>query len=241
MRQTVLEGTHERAGRRVLPGLLIALLVIGLTLPVWGADKNKDEETLRNAASVLEAMVNSSNVSADLLSKADCVLVLPGVKKFGVGVGGSGGRGAMSCRSGEKFDGQWSTPAMYSIGGVSVGLQVGGTSTDFVLLVMNGKGVEAILQDKTKLGSDATVAAGPGATAQAAEVGGVDVLTYARTKGLFAGVSLDGATLHQDGDANLRLYGKKISSREIIRGSAVTTTAGGQVFVSLLDSKAGRH
>src|ERR1700680_1365934 len=170
MRQTVLEGTHERAGRRTLPGLLIALLVIGLTLPVWGADKNKDEETLRNAASVLEAMVNSSNVSADLLSKADCVLVLPGVKKFGVGVGGSGGRGAMSCRSGEKFDGQWSTPAMYSIGGVSVGLQVGGTSTDFVLLVMNGKGVEAILQDKTKLGSDATVAAGPGATAQAAEV-----------------------------------------------------------------------
>jgi SH3 domain-containing YSC84-like protein 1 len=240
MTQTVLEGTHERAGRRALPGLLIALLVIGLTLPIWSADKNKDEETLRNAASVLQGMLNSSNVPAHLLEKANCVLVLPGVKKFGVGIGGSGGRGAMTCREGEKFSGKWSTPAMYSIGGVSVGLQVGGTSTDFVLLVMDDKGVEAILQDKTKLGSDATVAAGPGATAQSAEVGGADVLTYARTKGLFAGVSLDGATLHQDVDANLRLYGKKISSREIIRGNAAKTTEGGQALVSLLDSKAAR-
>lgn len=240
MTQTALEGTHERAGRRALPGLLIALLVIGLTLPLWGADKNKDEETLRNAANVLQGMLNSSNVPAHLLEKANCVLVLPGVKKFGVGIGGSGGRGAMTCREGEKFNGKWSTPAMYSIGGASVGLQVGGTSTDFVLLVMDDKGVEAILQDKTKLGSDATVAAGPGATAQATEVGGADVLTYARTKGLFAGVSLDGATLHQDVDANLRLYGKKISSREIIRGNAAKTTEGGQALVSLLDSKAAR-
>jgi lipid-binding SYLF domain-containing protein len=241
MTQTVLEGTHERAGRRALPGLLIALLVIGLTLPIWSADKNKDEETLRNAATVLQGMLNSSNVPAHLLEKANCVLVLPGVKKFGIGIGGSGGRGAMTCREGEKFSGKWSTPAMYSIGGVSVGLQVGGTSTDFVLLVMDDKGVEAILQDKTKLGSDATVAAGPGATAQSAEVGGADMLTYARTKGLFAGVSLDGATLHQDGDANLRLYGKKISSREIIRGNAVATTEGGQALVSLLNSKAAKH
>lgn len=241
MRQTVLEGTLGRAGRMILPGLLIALVVFGLTLPVRSADKNKDEETLRNAASVLEGMLNSSNVPAHLLEKANCVLVMPGVKKFGVGIGGSGGRGAMSCREGEHFHGQWSTPAMYSIGGVSVGLQVGGTSTDFVLLVMDDKGVEAILADKTKLGSDATIAAGPGATAQSAEVGGADMLTYARTKGLFAGVSLDGATLHQDGDANMRLYGKKISSRDIIRENAVTTTAGGQTLVSLLNSKVSKH
>jgi lipid-binding SYLF domain-containing protein len=241
MTQTAIEGSYERTGRRALPGLLIALLVMGLTLPLWGADKNKDEETLRNAASVLEAMVNSSNVPKGLLEKANCVLVLPSVKKFGVGIGGSGGRGAMSCREGEKFNGKWSTPAMYSIGGASVGLQVGGTSTDFVLLVMDEKGAEAILQDKTKLGSDATVAAGPGATAQSAEVGGVDVLTYARTKGLFAGVSLDGATLHQDVDANLRLYAKKIGAREIIRGNAAKATEGGMAFVSMLNSKAGSH
>jgi lipid-binding SYLF domain-containing protein len=241
MMQTALEGTHERTGRKVLPGLVIALLAMGLALPVWSADKNKDEETLRNAASVLEGMVNSDNVPKGLLEKANCVLVVPGVKKFAVGVGGSGGRGALSCRQGEKFEGKWSTPAMYSIGGASVGLQVGGSSTDFVLLIMDDKGAEAVLHDKTKLGSDASVAAGPGATAQSAEVGGVDVLTYARTKGLFAGVSLDGATLHQDGDANMRLYGKKLSSQEIIRGHDVKATEGGEAYVSMLDSKAGRH
>jgi lipid-binding SYLF domain-containing protein len=166
--------------------------------------------------------------------------VLPSVKKFAIGIGGTGGRGALSCRTGKDLNGPWSTPAMYSIGGASIGVQLGGTATDFVLLVMGEKGVNAVLQDKTKLGTDATAAAGPGATAQASSVGGADVLTYARAKGLFAGVSLEGATLHQDKDANTRLYGKRINARAIVAGGE-KMPAGGEALVSLLDSKAGRH
>jgi lipid-binding SYLF domain-containing protein len=175
------------------------------------------------------------------LARADCIIVLPSVKKVGVGIGGSGGRGAMSCRAGDKFNGKWSAPAMYSIGGASVGIQLGATSTDFVLLVTTEKGVNAVLADKTKLGTDATAAAGPGATAQSSEVGGADVYTYARAKGLFAGVSLEGATLHTDKDANERIYGKQVPARDIVRGDAVKTPPAGQPLVSLLDSKIPTH
>jgi SH3 domain-containing YSC84-like protein 1 len=219
--------------------LLVSGLAMLLTLPAWGADKEKDEDTFKNAATVLQDAVDSGKVPTDLLDKAKCVIILPNVKKFGIGVGGSGGRGPMSCRSGMHFEGKWSAPAMYTIGGASVGLQVGGTSTDFVLLVMNDKGVKAVLSDKTKVGSDATAAAGPsGATAASTSVGGVDMLTYAKAKGLFAGVSLDGATLHPDGDANKRLYGKTISAKEILRDNAVSPPGGGgRELVSLLDSK----
>jgi lipid-binding SYLF domain-containing protein len=168
--------------------------------------------------------------------------VLPSVKKGGFIIGGSGGRGAMSCRAGNKFDGEWSAPAMYSIGGASIGLQAGGSSTDYVLLVMDEKGVEAILQDKTKMGSDATAAAGPsGATTASSSVGGADILTYARAKGLFAGVSLEGATLHQDGDANKRLYGRPAGARDIVRSNSVRTPAAGQALVALLNSKIPKH
>jgi len=219
-------------------GLLVILVVMSLASSSWGASKEKDEETLKNAATVFQQVVTGDNVPADLLAKSRCILVLPNVKKFGFGVGGSGGRGALSCRKGEKFEGKWSAPAMYSIGGASVGAQVGGSSTDFVMLVMDDKGVEAILKDKTKVGSDASATAGPSsASATSTDVGGSDLLTYARSKGLFAGVSLDGATLHQDGDANQRLYGKAISASEIVRGKDVKPPAGGQELVTLLDSK----
>jgi lipid-binding SYLF domain-containing protein len=234
--------TVESIGRKILPCFLSSILIITLPLSALAADKEKDEETLKNAATVFEGIVTGSEVPASVLAKADCVIVLPGVKKVGFGVGGSGGRGAMSCRADEKFDGKWSAPAMYSIGGASIGLQVGGSSTDFLLLVMNQKGVDAILNDKTKLGSDATATAGPsGATAASSSVGGSDVLTYGRAKGLFAGVSLEGATLHQDSDANKRLYGKDLSGRDIVRGNAVKATPAGQPFVSLLDSKVPKH
>ena len=236
----------QEPGRRIrkspLPRFLICVVALLLTLPAWGGDKEKDEETLKNATSVLQEAIDSGKIPTSLLDKAKCVIVLPNVKKFGIGVGGSGGRGPMTCRSGKEFEGKWSAPAMYTIGGASVGLQVGGTSTDFVLLVMGDKGVEAVLQDKTKLGTDATAAAGPsGASATSTSVGGVDVLTYAKAKGLFAGVSLEGATLHADGDANKRLYGKPVSAREIVRGNAVTTPPGGQPLISLLDSKLPKH
>jgi len=238
MTQVLSPRTGGHIRKSVLPHFFIFVLTILLTLPAWSAGKEKDEDTLKNAATVLKEALDSGKIPRNLLDQAKCVIVLPNVKKFGVGVGGSGGRGPMTCRAGKEFEGKWSAPAMYSIGGASVGLQVGGTSTDFVLLVMGEKGVDAVLQDKTKLGTDATAAAGPsGATAASTSVGGVDVLTYAKAKGLFAGVSLDGATLHADGDANKRLYGTTTSAREIVRDNAVKTPAGGQPLISLLDSE----
>jgi len=145
MLRITLLNTFESIGKKVLPCVLISTLTIMLPLSAWAADKEKDEETLKNAATVFQEIVSGSEVPASVLAQADCVIILPGVKKVGFGVGGSGGRGAMSCREGEKFNGKWSTPAVYSIGGASIGLQVGGSSTDFLLLVMNPKGVDAIL------------------------------------------------------------------------------------------------
>ena len=229
----------------VRPGfscLLTGLLAVVFLLPAFAGDKEKDEETLKNAATVLLDMVNGGNIPPNILAQSDCIVVLPNVKKVGFGIGGSGGRGAMSCRAGDKYNGKWSAPAMYSIGGASLGFQAGATSTDFVLLITSEKGVNAVLEDKTKLGSDATAAAGPsGATAQSSSVGGADVYTYARAKGLFAGVSLEGATLHPDKDANERLYGKPTPARDIVRGNAVKTPGAGQPLVSLLDSKVPTH
>ena len=242
MPKTILERSDDSFGKRALLCFLISTLTVLLTLPALGGDKEKDEETLKNAATVFLEVTNSGTVSPGVLAKANCILVLPNVKKGGFVIGASGGRGALSCRAGKKFDGEWSAPAMYSIGGASIGLQAGGSSTDYVLLIMDDKGVEAILQDKTKMGSDATAAAGPsGATTASSSVGGADILTYARAKGLFAGVSLEGATLHQDTDANKRLYSKAISGREIVRENTVKPPAEGQSFTALLNSKVPKH
>lgn len=223
--------------RRAFPLLLVTVLVMLIALPAWSASKEKDEETLRNAATVFQEV--APKISPSLLSEARCIIVLPNVKKGGVIVGGSGGRGAMSCRSGEHFSGKWSAPAMYSIGGASVGLQVGGSSTDFVLLVMDEKGVNAVLQDKTKVGADASATAGPSsAQSGATSVGGADLVTYSRSSGLFAGVSLDGATLHQDGDANRRLYDKAVDAKQIVREGAVAPTEGGKKLLAALTEHA---
>jgi SH3 domain-containing YSC84-like protein 1 len=210
-----------------------------LMTPTRGDDKSKDEETLRNASTVLNAMLESGNIPSDLLAKADCVAVLPGVKKFGFGVGGSGGRGPMSCRGGKNFGGDWSAPAMYSVGGASIGLQIGGSSTDFVLLIMSQDGVNALLQGKTELGTNVSAAAGPtGATTTSL---GTDILTYGRAKGLFAGATLGGASLEPDNDANNRLYDKAITAKDIVMENAVQATPGGQTLVSLLNSKIPKH
>ena len=236
---------HNESGRfrrQITQYQLIASIFIALfTQSVLGADKSKDEETLRNAATVLQGMVDSKDVPQDVMARADCVIVLPSVKKFGFGIGGSGGRGPMTCREGKNFSGKWSAPAMYSIGGASFGLQVGGSSTDFVLLIMSEKGVDAMLQGKTKLGRDATAAAGPSGVTSAGTVGGSDVLTYGRASGLFAGMSLGGATLQADDDANRRLYGKAISAKEIVTGNTVKTPSGGTALISLLDARVTKH
>ena len=188
---------------------------------------------------MLQGLLNGNNISPALLSKANCVLILPGVKKFGFGVGGSGGRGPLLCRSGQNFDGEWSAPAMYSVGGASVGFQVGGSSSDFVLLLMNPKVVTQVLNGKTKMGTDATAAAGPGATAASAS--DADILTYGKAKGMFAGVSLGGATVEPDNDANYRLYGKTLTATDIVRGTGVTPSTEGKSLVTVLDSKIAKH
>jgi len=228
-----------RISRRWTPALLVMTVLMMLSiLPAWGADKTKDEETISNGTSVLTAMLSGGKVPADALAKAECVVVIPNLKKGGFVVGGSGGRGPMSCRTGADLNGKWSPPAMYTASGMSVGLQAGGSSSDFVLLLMDKKAVDAFMKGKTKLGRDASVAAGPGAAAASI---GSDVLTYARTSGAFAGLSLGGTTLEPDNSANQRLYDKAVSARDIVSGNAVQPTAAGQAFVSLLDSKLATH
>lgn len=217
---------------------LVSMFVIALALPVWAGSKEKDEETLKNATNVLQKMLTDQNIPSDVIAKADCVIVLPNVKKFGFGIGGSGGRGPMVCRI--NSTGRWSAPAMYTVGGVSAGLQVGGSSSDYVLLVMSEKGVNAILNGKMELGRDATAAAGPSG-ASASSVGGNDILTYKAAKGLFAGVSMGGASLEPDNDANQRLYGRSIAPQEIVQANAVPTPVAARGMVTLLDSKYAKN
>jgi lipid-binding SYLF domain-containing protein len=218
--------------------LVPAILILALALPCLAGDKEKDEETFKNATAVLEGMLTGNSVPADILGKADCVIVLPNVKKMGFVVGGTGGRGAMTCRTGKGFDGKWSAPAMYRIGGVSAGLQIGGSSTDYVVLVMSQKGLDAILTGKMKMGTDATAAAGPsGATSSST----ADMYTYGKAKGLFAGVSLGGASLEEDKDANKRLYGKATEAKAIVIENSVPAPEAGKALVSLLDSKAAKR
>ena len=219
--------------------LLMSLVLSVVTIPLWAASKSNDEETLRNAASVLQAMLSSKDVPASVLAKADCIIILPNVKKFAVGIGGTGGRGPMSCREGNGFTGKWSPPAMYTIGGASAGFQVGGKSSDVVIAIMTSTAVDKVLNSKVKVGSDVSAAAGPGASAGTMS-NSADMLTYTRSSGLFAGASIDGASLDPDGDANKRLYGKEVSAKDIVSGGVKATSAG-ESLVSLLDSKAGKH
>ncbi len=227
----------EILAKRSVP-ILLVLGIVWLALPAWGASNTKDEETIRNADTVLRAMVGSKDIPASVVAKADCIVILPSVKKFAVGIGGTGGRGPMTCREGADFTGKWGPPAMYSIGGASAGLQIGGTAKDYIVLVMTPTAANKLLDGKVKVGSDATAAAGSGASAS---TGTADMLTYSRTSGLFAGVSLDGASLEPDKDANQRLYDKTVSAREIVGGTAVKPTPAGEQLVSLLNSKAGKR
>src|SRR5271167_4137527 len=219
--------------------LFASLFMVLATMPVWGATKTDDEETLRNAATVLQAMLASKDIPPSVLQKADCIIILPSVKKFAVGIGGTGGRGPMSCREGNGFTGKWSPPAMYTIGGASAGFQVGGKASDIVIAIMAPTAVDKVLNSKVKVGTDVSAAAGPGASAGTMG-NSADMLTYSRSSGVFAGASIDGASLNPDSDANQRLYGKPASAKEIVSGDVKATSAGASL-VSLLDSKAGKH
>jgi len=234
----MLASKTVRIFSRGTPALLVMMVLVMLSiLPAWGADKAKDEETIGNATNVLQAMLSGKDVPADTLAKANCVLVLPNVKKAALVIGGSGGRGPMSCRTGTDFSGKWSTPAMYTTSSLSAGLQIGGSSSDFVILLMDKKAADSFLSGKSKLGRDASVAAGPGATAASL---GADVLTYARTSGAFAGLSMSGATMEPDNKANERLYDKPVTASQIVSDAVQPTTAG-QAFIALLDSKLATH
>src|SRR5215467_8221405 len=214
-----------------------------MLLPAWAADEKdqKEEERVKDAGQVLKEILDiPDNIPQELLDKAECVVVLPSVKKAAIGIGGSYGRGVMICRSGQHYTGPWGAPAMYALEGLNIGLQLGGQATDFVLLVMNPRGAESLLSSKVKLGADASAAAGPkGRTAEGATdiVMNAEILSYSRNKGLFAGVSLEGSTLRSDGSANEKLYGKKLTAKEIIRGGKVGIPASAHELVSLLDKK----
>src|ERR1700716_3150193 len=196
------------------------------TLAVARPASDKDErERLVNAGKVMKEILDvPDDIPQDILDKARCVVVLPSVVKAAFIVGGSYGRGVMVCRTSKDFTGPWGAPAMYALEGGSVGFQIGGQATDFVILVMNGSGVDSLLHSKVKLGADASVAAGPkGRDAQAATdvTFRAEMLSYSRSRGAFAGVSLEGSTLRPDDDANRRLYGKDMSAARIISESKV--------------------
>jgi len=223
--------------------LLVAVCLLASL--AFAAEDEREEERVKDAGEVVKEILNiPDDIPQDLLDKAECVVILPSVKKGAFGVGGSYGRGVMVCRSGQHYMGPWGPPALYALEGVSIGFQLGGQATDFVLLVMNPKGARSLLSSKVKLGADASAAAGPkGRTAEGATdiVMNAEILSYSRNKGLFAGISLEGSTLRSDGNANEKLYGKKLSAKEIIVEHKVAVPACAKELVSLLDAKSPKN
>lgn len=219
--------------------------VVAAGLPLSAAQDKKEADRLQNCGTVLKEILDiPDDIPQDLLDKADCVIVYPSVLKAAFIVGGSYGRGAMTCRTGEHFTGPWSAPTMMALEGGSVGFQLGGQATDFVLLVMNGRGAHSILNSKVKLGADASVAAGPkGRTAAAATdvTLRAEVLSYSRSRGLFAGISLEGSTVRPDNDANERVYGKKLEAESIVFKGAVAVPPPAQRLVSYLNQKSPKN
>ena len=226
---------------------LLALIFAIVMLPIslMAADSEKEQDRVKEAGVVLKEIINiPDDIPKDLFDRAECVVVLPSVKKFAIGLGGSYGRGVMSCRTGQHFTGPWSAPAMYALEGGNIGFQLGGQATDFVLLVMNPRGAESLMGSKVKLGADAAAAAGPkGRSAEGATdiVMRAEILSYSRSRGLFAGISLEGSTLRPDNRANGKLYGKKLSVKEIIRQGKVRTPAAGQELISLLNKHSPKN
>ena len=207
--------------------------------------QNKEQSRLENCGVVMEEILNApDNIPRELLEKAECVIVIPSMMKVAVGLGGSYGRGAMVCRSGKLFDGAWGAPAMYTLEGGSFGFQLGGEATDLVLLVMNTRGVDALLNSKVKLGGNASVAAGPKGRAVEASTDAslrAEILSYSRSRGLFAGVSLSGTSLRPDDDANAQVYGRKLTARRIVTGKTMTVPESGRRFVDVLQKNAPRN
>jgi SH3 domain-containing YSC84-like protein 1 len=200
---------------------------------------NKEQKRLENSGVVMEEIMNTpENIPQELLEKAECVIVFPSVLKGAFGIGGSYGRGAMVCRTGEHFNGPWGAPAMYALEGGSFGFQLGGQATDLVLLVMNDRGAQSILSSKVKLGADASAAAGPKGRDASADTDAylrAEILSYSRSRGLFAGISLEGSSLRPDDDANEVIYHRKISARDIVMGKGIEVPVSGRHLVRVLE------
>ncbi len=220
----------------------ITLFLCIMSAASWSYAANKEQKRLENSGTVMqEVMGIPDNIPQSLLEKAECIIVFPSVLKAAFVVGGSYGRGAMVCRSGEHFRGPWGAPAMYALEGGSVGFQLGGQATDLVLLVMNERGASAILNSKVKLGADASAAAGPkgrDASANTDATLRAEILSYSRSRGLFAGVSLEGSSLRPDNDANAEVYGRKITAKEIVMGHKITVPVSGRLMVRVLEKNA---
>jgi lipid-binding SYLF domain-containing protein len=223
----------------------VSLVVCAVMVAAAVGAASDEEERLQNAGVVMEEVLNiPDNIPQELLQTAECVIVIPSMMKVALGVGGSYGRGAMVCRSGKNFDGPWGAPAMYALEGGSFGLHLGGEATDLVLLVLNNRGMNALFNSKVKLGGDASVAAGPkGRRLSAATDASLraEILSYSRSRGLFAGVSLEGTTLRPDDDANEQIYGRKVTVRSIVSGSNIEVPVAGRRLVDALRKHAPRN
>ncbi len=216
----------------------VVLLAV-ISLPAFG--QTKEEDRVANAGQVMKEILNiPDDIPQSVIDKADCVVVLPSVLKFAIGIGGSYGRGVMTCRGGEDFKGHWGPPSMMALEGGSFGLQLGGQATDFVLLLMSPRSAKSILVSKVKLGGDASAAAGPvgrNASAETDVTMRAEILSYSRARGLFAGISLAGSTLRPDNEANKRLYGKEVSAQDIVFKHAVTAPPSAKLLLSELQRK----
>jgi len=233
--------------RNLITCLLGVILILQPTDPgvVRAANKNKDEDRLKDCGAVLKEILDiPDDIPQSLLDKADCMVVYPSVLKAAFVVGGSYGRGAMTCRQGEDFRGSWSAPTMMALEGGSFGFQIGGQATDFVLLVMNEGGARGVLAGKVKLGGDASVAAGPVGRNASAETDVTlrsEILSYSRSRGLFAGISLEGSTIRPDNKANEQIYGKRLEAKQIVLSDQVRVPAAAEQLVSTLNNKTPHH
>ncbi len=225
---------------------LLVVLMLACALPVLAEDKEeKVDDRIHEAANVMKEILNMPDgIPKDLLNKADCLVIYPSVKKAAFIVGGSYGRGLITCRRGRDFSHSWSAPAMFALEGGSFGFQIGAEATDFVLLVMNESGARSVMSSKVKLGGDASIAAGPVGRAASAEtdiVLNAEILSYSRSKGVFAGVSLEGSTVRSDDGANKALYGRDISAKEIVREGKVPPPASARRLLEILNTASPHH
>src|SRR5215467_10710772 len=224
---------------------MTAVMVL-LCLPSLSQEKEEagktERDRVKDSGEVLKQILDmpDKGVPKSVLNGAKCVIIMPSVKKVAIGIGGTYGRGVMTCRTGSDYKGPWSAPIMMASSGGNIGFQIGGEATDFVILVTNDQGAKTLLNNKVKLGADASVAAGPvGRTAEASTNGRMqaEMLSYSRSRGVFGGVSLSGATLRPDGDANENLYGEKVTAKEIIAGKVKAPPEADQLLADLQQSQ----